>query len=133
VTDRNTLQRYLDEAPLHACIGDLSVAVEATVIRIDGELHPAAENGAGSGTAHGGALATLLDTALTFALIAQTDHDWTTSDLRLDYLRPIGIGPVHVEAWVVQTGRRMGRAEGRLTDGNDRECARAIGAFIPID
>jgi uncharacterized protein (TIGR00369 family) len=81
--------------------------------------------------AHGGIVATLLDTAATFALIAQSDHDWATIDLRIDYLRPTRLGPLVVEGEVIHAGKRIGRARGSLTDSTGRLCAVATGTFAP--
>jgi uncharacterized protein (TIGR00369 family) len=133
VPDERTLQAQLDEAPLHAVLGDLRVMLADGAVRIDGSLSPVVENGSGTGVTHGGVLATLLDTAMTFALIAETDRDWSTVDLRVDYLRPVGIGTVGLEGRVVHAGRRTGRAEGRLTDGDGTTCAIAVGTFVPTD
>ena len=52
-------------------------------------LVPPAIVRAGEGTPlHGGALATALDTAATFAVISSVGKDAATVDLRVDYLRP---------------------------------------------
>jgi uncharacterized protein (TIGR00369 family) len=129
VPSDETLQTYLDEAPLHALLGGFSIAATDTGVVLRGSLSAAAENAAGSAVAHGGATAMLLDTALTLALIAATDHDWTTVDLRLDYLRPVPIADVRVIGSVVKAGRRIGRAEGDLMDQEGSVCARAVGTF----
>jgi uncharacterized protein (TIGR00369 family) len=126
----DTLQTYLDEAPLHALLGGFSVGATETGVVLQGSLSAAAENAAGSAVAHGGAAATLLDTALTFALIAETDRDWTTVDLRVDYLRPVPIAGVQVIGEVVHAGRRVGRAQGELLAHEGSVCARAVGTFV---
>jgi uncharacterized protein (TIGR00369 family) len=130
-TDDATLQRYLDEAPLHAAIGSFTVRQTDDGVEIAGRLGDGAENGAGTAVAHGGAIATLLDAALTFALIANDDRDWATVDLRIDFVRPVGIEEVVVRGRVVHAGRRTGRAEGEVVvrDGSLR--ARAVGTFVP--
>lgn len=133
MADERTLQGYLDEAPLHAVFGALRVLRGDGSISIDGTLSSVVENGRGTGVVHGGVLATLLDTATTFALISATDRDWTTVDLRIDYLRPVGVGAVVVEARVLHAGRRTGRAQAHLSDAEGRECAHAIGTFVPTD
>jgi len=129
MTDEATLQRYLDEAPLHAAMGQLTVRLDARGGVIEGVLSEVVDNG--GGVVHGGAIATLLDTALTFALIAPEDRDWSTVDLRVDYLRPLTIGPVAVTGWVIHAGRRTGHAEGELRDASRVLCARATGSFVP--
>jgi uncharacterized protein (TIGR00369 family) len=131
VTDARTLQTYLDEAPLHGLLGDLRVVQRGGRVAIQGALSTNVENGRETGMVHGGVLATLLDTAATFALIAESDRDWTTVDLRIDYLRPVALGTVVAEGYVVHAGRRVGRAGGRLLDATGRECARSVGTFVP--
>jgi uncharacterized protein (TIGR00369 family) len=130
VPSDETLQTYLDEAPLHALLGGFSVAATETGVALPGSLSAAAENASGSGVAHGGTAAMLLDTALTFALIAATDRDWSTVDLRVDYLRPVPIAGVRVIGEVVHAGRRIGRAQGHLLDHEGSVCARAVGTFV---
>ncbi len=82
-----------------------------------------------SGAVHGGIVASLLDTAATFALIAATDHDWVTVDLRIDYLRPSKSGRLTVSGEVVRAGRSIGRASAELSDQTGSICATAIGTF----
>ena len=86
------------------------VVIEATA----GAAHLNAE---GSGVVHGGIVATLLDAAATFALIALDGDDWSTVDLRIDYLRPVPAGPLRVSGEVVHAGRRFGRASAALCYG----------------
>lgn len=79
---------------------------------------------------HGGVVATLLDTAATFALIAASGVDWSTVDLRLDYLRPVPAGELETRSHVVHAGRRLGRARAELVvPGTDRVLAAAAGTF----
>jgi uncharacterized protein (TIGR00369 family) len=84
-----------------------------------------------AGTVHGGIVATLLDAAATFALIAESGHDWSTVDLRVDYLRPTPLHRVSVRGEVVRQGRKIGKARGSLLDGDGKLCAVAIGTFVP--
>jgi uncharacterized protein (TIGR00369 family) len=80
-------------------------------------------------TVHGGIVASLLDIAATFALIAGTDHDWVTVDLRVDYLRPVRGGDVTITGNVVRAGRTFGRSRAELVAGDGAICAVAIGTF----
>jgi uncharacterized protein (TIGR00369 family) len=131
VMDDATAQRWLDETPFHAHLGTLRIATTDDGVRIDADLAPSTANDAKDGVTHGGVLATLLDTALTFALIVGTDEDWSTVDLRVDFLRPVPVGAtVRVDARVVQSGWRVGRAEGSVIDAEDRVCARGVATFI---
>jgi uncharacterized protein (TIGR00369 family) len=130
--DASTLQRWVEETPFHAQVAeDVTIAVVDAGVELRATLPPSAANERDGTVAHGGAVTTLLDSALTFALIAATDGDWSTADLRVDFLRPVTVGPVRATGRVVKAGRRVGRADGSLFDGDGAECARAIGTFIP--
>src|SRR5947209_9891716 len=61
------------------------------------------------GIMHGGALASLMDTASAFAvltLLAPADQT-VTVDLTLHYLRPVSSGQVKARARVLRAGRRL--------------------------
>lgn len=124
------LQALSDQTPLHRKLGlhvsrtDDGLAFQATV----GTEFVA---DTARGTVHGGIIATLLDTAATFALIAATEHDWVTVDLRVDYLRPVLVGTVVTTGEVLRAGRTVGRARATLTDESGTACAVAIGTFAP--
>jgi uncharacterized protein (TIGR00369 family) len=122
------LQALCDQAPLHQDLG-------ITVSRTERGVTCRATVGdrfvvdAARGTVHGGIIATLLDTAVTFALIAGSGHDWVTVDLRVDYLRPVLAGTGTTEAEVLRAGRRIGSARATLCDARGNQCAVAIGTF----
>jgi uncharacterized protein (TIGR00369 family) len=131
--DAETLQRWLDDVPFHGQVGHMTIELLDDGIELRTTLLPSARNGSDSEAAHGGVAATILDSALSFALITATDHDWSTADLRVDYLRPVGIGEVRASARALHAGRRVGRAEGELRDPAGVVCARAVGTFVPAE
>lgn len=100
-------------------------------VRVEGVLGAESARGRGYDQVHGGMVAALLDTVATFALVATTGQPWTTVDFRVDYLRPVALGPVVLTGSVVRAGRTIGRAQAELLDGQGRSCATAIGAFVP--
>ena len=72
------------------------------------------------GTIHGGWSAAILDTAMALAALSTLDarHDFTTLDLKLNFLRPIAPGSeVRAEGRVLHGGRRIALCEGRIVDG----------------
>ncbi|MGZ4149684.1 MAG: PaaI family thioesterase [Actinomycetota bacterium] len=131
--DGETLQRWLDDVPFHEQLGRITIELLDDGVELRTTLLPSARNGSDSDVAHGGVAATLLDSALSFALIAATDRDWSTVDLRVDYLRPVGIGDVMTSARTIHAGRRVGRAEGELRDAAGVVCTRAVGTFVPAE
>lgn len=62
-----------------------------------------------SGILHGGATATLIDTAMAFAVRTRVDPEVATAtiDLTVHYLRPHVEGPILCTAKVVRAGRRI--------------------------
>lgn len=123
------LQAMLDAVALHRALGLRFTAV--TDDRIQLEARPSADHSVGPGQLHGGVVATVLDTAATFALIAATGSDWGTVDLRVDYLRPAPVACVEASAGVLRAGRSLGRAEAELVDpATGRIVASAVGTFV---
>lgn len=79
---------------------------------------------------HGGAVATLLDSATNFAIMAETKQAWATVDFRVDYIRPTKLGEVEVRASVVQAGSSVGRARAELWDSTGKLTAMAVATLL---
>lgn len=124
------LQAFHDDSPFCRYLG-LAIERSGDDVVLSGALGMAFSVDSAGSYAHGGALATVMDIALSFALIARTDHDWVTVDLRVDYLRPTPLGPIVARAEVLHAGRKVGRARGELRDAAGRLCVVATGAFAP--
>ena len=77
-----------------------------------------------AGTVHGGLAATLLDSAMGLAIQSTLEKgtSQTTLEFKISLLRPVTpeTGPIRAEGTVMSRGRRVGTAEGRLTDGTGR-------------
>jgi uncharacterized protein (TIGR00369 family) len=77
-----------------------------------------------AGTVHGGLAATLLDSCMGLAVHSTLDRGFgqTTLEFKISLVRPVTpeTGPVRAEGKVVSRGRRIGTAEGRLTDAEGR-------------
>lgn len=98
--------------------------VEAASGRVVVEMVPNDTHLNPSGTVHGGLAATLLDSCMGLAIqttlakgIAQT-----TVEFKISLLRPITpeTGLIRAEGLVLNAGRRVGTAEGRITDQKGR-------------
>lgn len=83
----------------------------------DTHLNPA-------GTVHGGFSATLLDSCMGLAILSTLEKGvgQTTLEFKISLVRPITpeTGPIKAEGVVMSRGRRVGTAEGRITDGKGR-------------
>jgi len=77
-----------------------------------------------AGTVHGGLAATLLDSCMGLAVHSTLDKGFgqTTLEFKISLVRPVTpeTGLVRAEGRVVSRGRRIGTAEGRLTDAEGR-------------
>jgi uncharacterized protein (TIGR00369 family) len=109
----NTIARTLGYDVTEAVSGRVVVTAEPT----DAHLNPA-------GTVHGGFSATLLDSCMGLALQSTLEKGLaqTTLEFKISLVRPITpeTGLISAEGVVLNRGRRVGTAEGRLTDARGR-------------
>jgi uncharacterized protein (TIGR00369 family) len=109
----NTIAQTLGYDVSEAVSGRVVVTAEPSGIH----LNPA-------GTVHGGFTATLLDSCMGLALQTTLEKGLgqTTLEFKISLLRAItpDTGPIKAEGIVMSRGRRVGTAEGRLTDGSGR-------------
>jgi len=91
--------------------------VVITLVPTGAHLNPA-------GTMHGGLTATLLDSCMGLAIQSSLDKgvSQTTLEFKISLVRVITpeTGLIKAEGRVLNCGRRIGTADGRVTDGNGR-------------
>jgi len=82
--------------------------------------------------AHGGAIATLIDSAMAIAIMALLEENerTVTVDLTIHYLRPISEGTARASARVVRAGRRVITVSAELFDQNEKLSATAISTYL---
>jgi len=101
--------------------------VEAESGRVAITLHPTGAHLNPWGTVHGGLTATLLDSCMGLAMQTMLDKGIgsTTLEFKISLVRPITpqTGPVRADGKVISCGRRVGTAEGKLTDKDGRVLA----------
>src|SRR5690348_16656233 len=77
-----------------------------------------------AGTVHGGLAATLLDSCMGLAVQSTLEKgcSQTTVEFKISLIRPITpeTGPIKAEGIILNCGRRVGTAEGRITDDRGR-------------
>jgi uncharacterized protein (TIGR00369 family) len=109
----NTIARTLGYDITEAESGRVVVTAEPKDIH----LNPA-------GTVHGGLAATMLDSCMGLAIQSTLEKGIgsTTFEFKISFVRPITpeTCPIKAEGTVINRGRRVGTAEGRVTDGNGR-------------
>ncbi len=101
--------------------------VEASKGRVVVVADPHAKHRNPFGTIHGGLAATLLDSCMGLSVLSMLDKGFaqTTLEFKISLVRPITpqTGRVSVEGRIMTCGRRIGTAEGRLTDKHGRMLA----------
>jgi uncharacterized protein (TIGR00369 family) len=87
------------------------------------------------GVVHGGAIASLIDTASAFAVLTQIDLDErvTTTDLTIHYLRPAIAGRITATARIIRGGRRLFVLSVEVHGHGDALIATAVTTYIKID
>jgi acyl-CoA thioesterase len=86
------------------------------------------------GVVHGGAVASLIDTATAFAILSllSPKEKVTTVDLTISYLRPVTEGQLSATAEIVRAGRRLFVVSANVTDATGRLIATALSTYIKI-
>lgn len=111
--------------PLNTIAGTLGYdIVEAMKGRVVVTAAPTGAHLNPAGTVHGGLAATMLDSCMGLAIQSTLDKGIgsTTLEFKISFVRPITpeTGPIRAEGTVIACGRRIGTAEGRVTDGKGR-------------
>jgi uncharacterized protein (TIGR00369 family) len=84
------------------------------------------------GVVHGGAIASLIDTATAFAIISLLDpkEKVSTVDLTISYLRPATGGRLKAVATVVRAGRRLFVVSAEVFDKQGKLITTALSTYI---
>ena len=111
--------------PLNTIAGTLAYdIVEAERGRVVASAEPKDNLLNPAGTVHGGFAATLLDSCMGLAIQSMLEKGVgsTTLEFKISFVRPItpDTGLIKAEGTVINCGRRVGTAVGRITDGKGR-------------
>ncbi len=125
------LPAMLRRSPYHRLLGleMVSAAPGEVVVRMPVRPELLAGDDEGGQYVHGGAIASLIDTAGDFAVIATVGYDVPTIDLRVDYLRPATGGALTATARTVKAGRSLALADVEVTSEDGTVVAVGRGAF----
>jgi uncharacterized protein (TIGR00369 family) len=120
------IQRLIDGSlPLNPMAETLGYDIaEASSGRVVVTATPSAAQLNPAGTVHGGLAATLLDSCMGLAIQSTLEKGigQTTVEFKISLVRPItpDTGSIKAEGVVLHCGRRVGTAEGRITDRGGR-------------
>lgn len=121
-----------------ACGKDNSIGLKLDFARRpDGEAMaewtPAAAHEGWPGVVHGGLLSTVLDEAMSHAVLA-AGLKAMTAELRVRFREPAPPGrALAVKGWVVQRTKRLVEAEAAITGAAGEEYAHGWGRFLCVD
>lgn len=121
----------LSESPFHQLLGLGLEAFDpgAGTVVIRCTFSARVERSAGSGQYHGGVIASLIDIAGDFALIAALGHGVPTINFRVDYLRPTYNSDLLARARVRKCGRTIGVVDIDVEDQTGRLVAVGRGCY----
>jgi uncharacterized protein (TIGR00369 family) len=128
---RQTLEALLADSPFQKLL-DLRLeafdsAAQTVVLRLI--YGPNVERSSGTGQYHGGVVASLIDIAGDFALIAVLGHGVPTINFRVDYLRPAVGADLIAQARVRRAGRTIGVVDIDVSDSGGRLIALGRGCY----
>jgi uncharacterized protein (TIGR00369 family) len=128
---REALEATLRGSPFQESLG-LSLEkfdAAAQTLSLRAAYGPGVERAAGTGQYHGGVIASLIDIAGDFALIATLGYGVPTINFRVDYLRPATRTDLIAEARVRRAGRTIGVVDIDVLDDQGRLIALGRGCY----
>jgi acyl-CoA thioesterase len=126
------IQKALSTVPFAALLGieldDISPGTATLGLTVRKELRQ------NHGVVHGGAIASLIDTATAFAMISLLGpkEKVTTVDLTISYLRPLTAGRITAVAKVVRGGHRLFVVSAEVFDEKGKLATTALSTYIKL-
>ena len=128
----NRIRKAIDSVPFAQLLGieldDLSPGTATLGFNVRKQL---TQN---HGVVHGGAIASLIDTATAFAILTLLTprERVTTVDLTVSYLRPLSAGRVTAAAKVVRAGRRLFVVSADVFDKDGKLATTALSTYLKL-
>ncbi|MGA2842595.1 MAG: PaaI family thioesterase [Steroidobacteraceae bacterium] len=128
---REILEGFLAGSPFQGLLGLRleSFDVNAQTLTLRSVFGPLVERATGTGQYHGGVIASLIDIAGDFALIAVLGYGVPTINFRVDYLRPAMHSDLLAVARVRRAGRTVGVVDIDVADSSGRLIALGRGCY----
>jgi uncharacterized protein (TIGR00369 family) len=128
---RKILESLLADSPFQQLLGLRLEALDlgAQAVTIRSIYGPNVERSPGTGQYHGGVIASLIDIAGDFALIAILGYGVPTINFRVDYLRPAANSDLFAQARVRRAGRTIGVVDIDVTDAGGKLIALGRGCY----
>lgn len=130
--DKDQATAVIANDPFSRLIGMRLTAFESAMAEITIDMRD--ELRQPHGLLHGGVTATLIDTAMAFAVITVIDRSEkaSTVDLNVHYLRPHKDGRIVCRAEIVKAGRRLLTVSADVFDEAGKKIATAIATYSKV-
>jgi uncharacterized protein (TIGR00369 family) len=131
-SDALRFQRALDSVPYAELLGikikEVSQGSATVFIKIQ------KQHLQNHGVVHGGVIASLIDTAMAFAVISTlpAKEKVSTVDLTVSYLQPLTKGTIWATARVLRSGRRLIRVSAEVHDDARNLAATALSSYVRL-
>jgi uncharacterized protein (TIGR00369 family) len=129
--DTRAMQAIMDGSPFirfhQMTVETCDAAAETVTVAMP--FRPELERGEGTGQFHGGAIASLIDTAGDFALVMALGGGVPTINFRVDYLRPSRGQRLVALAKVRRAGRTVGVVDVDVSDADGKLVAVGRGCY----
>lgn len=126
------IQKAVDTVPFARLLGIELDAIDRGTATLGLSIrHELTQN---HGVVHGGAIASLIDTATAFAIISllAPREKVTTVDLTISYLRPLTAGRITAAAKVVRAGRRLFVVSAEVRGSDGKLATTALSTYIKL-
>jgi uncharacterized protein (TIGR00369 family) len=132
VEQRNRIEKALASVPYAELLGIELLQVQPGTATLGMKVRP--ELTQNNGVMHGGAIASLIDSATAFAIISllNPEQKVTTADLTISYLRPVTQGQLRAVATVLRAGRRLFVVSANVSDGDQKLVSTALSTYITV-
>lgn len=129
---RERIERAFDTVPFARLIGLHVESVEPGCAVMSLPIRD--EHKQNQGIVHGGAIASLIDSAMAFAIIPLLgeNENASTIDLTIHYLRPLSEGKATAVGRVVRAGRRVIAVSAEVHDQNERLVANGVSTYLRL-
>jgi len=126
------IKRGLERMPFGRLLGIQLESAERGMATMSLEITDSLKQN--NGVVHGGAIASLIDTATAFAIIPllKADETASTIELSISYLRPLITGKVTCSAFVRREGKRLIALSADVLDGEGNLAATSLSTYMRL-
>ena len=131
-TQKKRVSKALDDVPYARLLGIKLAQIDPGCATL--QMRVRKQLTQNHGVVHGGAMASLIDSATAFAIITllSPEERVTTVDLTISYVRPVTQGRISCTAKVVRAGRRLFVVSAEVFDEGQKLVATALSTYIKM-